>query len=169
MDLFLNCLIIFLVRIVDVTLGTLSTVLVIRGKRTLGSIIGFIDVVIWFLVVRQALSIESASIWIAFAYAGGYAMGTYAGSWLEEKIAIGNSSVNIITKGLRYDLVDTLRETGFGVSSLVIQGKDKENLLILVDVNRRKVKDVTDIANKLASDSYISISDTRQIINGYFR
>jgi uncharacterized protein YebE (UPF0316 family) len=168
MDLLLKCLMIFFVRIIDVSLGTLSTVLVIRGKRSLGSIIGFVDIVIWFLVVREALSIENASAWIAIAYAGGYAAGTYVGSWLEEVLAIGNSSVNVITRGLRYDVVDLLRKKGFGVSSVIIQGKDSDNLLILIEINRKRAKDVSHIIKEIAPDSFITISDTKQIINGYF-
>jgi uncharacterized protein YebE (UPF0316 family) len=167
-DLLLNCLVIFLVRIVDVSLGTLSTVLVIRGKKGLGSIIGFIDLVIWFLVVRQALSIESASLWIAIAYAGGYATGTYAGSWLEEKIALGKASLIVVTKGLRYDLVKLLRDRGFGVSEVRSHGIDGENLLLLIEVERRKIKSVIDAINEIAPDCFISISDTKEIINGYF-
>lgn len=169
MDLLFNCLLILVIRIIDVTLGTLSTVLVIRGKKGIGSIIGFIDVTIWFLVVRQALSIENASIWIAIAYAGGFAAGTYVGSWLEEKLAIGSCSLNVIARGLRYDLVDALRSKGFGVSSVVCEGKDSENLMLLIEVDRRKTRAVRNIINDIAPDSFITISDTRQIINGYFR
>lgn len=169
MELLINCLIIFTVRIVDVTLGTLSTVLVIRGKKGLGSIIGFIDVTIWFLVVRQALSIENASMWIAIAYAGGYAAGTYAGSWLEEKLAIGNSSLTVITRGVRNDLVSLIRTKGFAVSAVKCQGKDNENLMLLIEVDRKRVKNVMKIIKEFAPDSFVAISDTKQIINGYFR
>lgn len=169
MDLFVTCLFIFLVRVLDVTLGTMGTVLVIRGKRGLGAIVGFINVAIWFLVVRKALSIENASLWIAVAYAGGYGVGTFVGSWVEEKLAIGSSSLNVITKGLRYDLVKTLRDEGFGVSTLVVQGKDSENLMVLIEVNRKKIKIINDIIKTIAPDSFISISDTRKIINGYVK
>lgn len=173
MELLINCLLIFGVRVFDVTLGTLGTVLVIRGKRGLGSIVGFIDVVIWFLVVRQALSLETATILetilVAISYAGGYGIGTFVGSWVEEKLAIGSSSFNAITKGLRYDIVDVLREKGFGVSTLVVKGKDGDNLMILIEVNRKKIKDVNNIIQQMAPDAFISISDTRKIINGYVK
>jgi uncharacterized protein YebE (UPF0316 family) len=168
MELLLNCLIIFIVRIVDVSLGTLSTVLVIRGKKGLGSIIGFTVIVILFLIVREALSAENSSLWIAMAYAGGYAAGTYVGSWLEEKLAIGNSSIMVITKGLRYDVVELIRKRGFGVSSVVSQGIDKENLMLFIEVGRKHIKDVMETIKQIAPDSFIAISDTRQIINGYF-
>jgi uncharacterized protein YebE (UPF0316 family) len=167
MALFLNCLLIFSVRIVDVALATLLTVLIVRGKRVLGSLIGFVDIIIWFLIVRVALSTENASIWIAIAYAGGYATGTYIGSWLDEKLAIGNYSVQVISRGERYDLVEALRDKGFAVSTIPCQGKRGKNLLLIIETNRKKVKYVRNIINEVAPDSFIVISDVRQIINGY--
>lgn len=168
MDLFSQCLLIFFVRIIDVSMGTLRTVLVIRGRRLTGAFIGFVEVLVWFLIVSQALTSDSNSIWIAIAYASGFSTGTFVGSWIEEKLAIGSSSFNIITKGLRYDLVDILREKGFGVSSIVCQGKDDENLMLLIEVDRKKMKKVNDIIKEVAPDSFITISDTKKIINGYF-
>lgn len=169
MALFINCIIIFSARIVDVSLGTLSTVLVIRGRKGLGSIIGFVDIIIWFMVVRQALSLPDASFWIAIAYAGGYAAGTYAGSWLEEKLAIGNVSITVITRGIREDVVQLVRSKGFAVSAVKCQGREKENLMLFIEVDRKKIRTVRTIINEIAPDSFISISDTKQIINGYFR
>lgn len=169
MTLLLNCLLIFGVRIIDVSLGTIRTVLTVRGKRTVGSLIGFIEILVWFLVVRQALTGEENSFWIAIAYAGGFSAGTYVGSWLEEKLAIGNSSVTVITHGLRYDLVELLREKGFGVSSVVCKGRDDENLMLLIEVGRKRTRQVRDIVHQVAPDSFITIADTKQIINGYFR
>ncbi len=169
MTLFFNCLLIFGVRIVDVSLGTLRTVLVVRGKRLVGACIGFIEVLVWFLIVSKALAGENSSLWVAIAYSGGFSAGTFVGSWLEEKLAIGSSSVNVITRGLRYDLVELLRDKGFGVSTINCQGRDSENLMLLIEVDRKKTKTVRDIINNTAPDSFVTISDTKQIINGYFR
>lgn len=173
MDFFLSCLTIFIVRVFDVTLGTTCTVMIVKGKREIGSVLGFINVIIWFLVVRQALTMETKTVLetmaVAIAYAGGYGVGTYTGSWVEEKLAIGSSSFNVITKGLRYDLVKVLRDKGFGVSTLVVQGKDSENLMILIEVNRKKINDAHNVIKAMAPDAFISITDTRKIVNGYVK
>ncbi|MDD2469544.1 MAG: DUF5698 domain-containing protein [Bacilli bacterium] len=169
MSLFLNCLLIFVVRIIDVSMGTLRTVLVVRGKRMVGAFIGFIEVGIWFLVVRQALTGEDTSLWVAIAYAGGFSTGTFVGSWLEEKLAIGSSSVTVVTRGLRHDVVKTLRDKGFGVSSVISQGIDEENLMLIIEVDRKRINEVCSIIKEIAPDSFIAISDTKRIINGYFR
>ena len=78
----LLCLKIFLVRIVDVTLGTTRTMFTVKGKRLIASLIGFFEVLIWFLIVREALQTEDKSILIAISYALGFATGTYIGGFI---------------------------------------------------------------------------------------
>lgn len=168
MAILFNCLMIFFVRIVDVSLATLLTVLIVRGKRVLGSIIGFIDIVIWFLMVRQALTAADTSLWIVIAYAGGYGVGTYVGSWLEEKLAIGSYSIQVISRGERYDLVDFLRGKGYAVSTIPCQGQKGNNLMLIIEVNRKKMKEIRKLIDETAPDSLIIVSDVKQVINGYF-
>ena len=54
MELLFLCIKVFLGRMVDVSLSTLQTMYLFKGKRNLATIVGFIDVLIWFLVVREA-------------------------------------------------------------------------------------------------------------------
>ena len=67
-------LLIMSVRVIDVSMGTIRTVL--EGKK-IGALIGFVEVLVWFLIVRRALTIDEPSLWIAVAYAGGFSIGTY--------------------------------------------------------------------------------------------
>ena len=84
------CLEIFLVRIIDVSLGTIRTIFSVKGKSLVASLIGFIEVTIWFLIVREALNTDSNSIWVTLSYAGGFATGTYIGGMLSKKFINGN-------------------------------------------------------------------------------
>ena len=45
-------------------------------------------------------------------YIGGYATGTMSGMWMEEKIAIGNVVVNIVSTGEGEKITQRLREHG---------------------------------------------------------
>ena len=87
---------IFLVRILDVSLGTVRMILLVKGKRLISSIVGFIEISIWFSVVREALNTSTSNIWIIFAYAGGFAAGTYIGGFISDKF-IKVLGVQIIT------------------------------------------------------------------------
>ena len=74
MTLFIICIKIFFIRILDVALVTIRTIITIQGKTWLASIVGFIEVFIWFVIVKEALNTYENSIIIAISYALGFAM-----------------------------------------------------------------------------------------------
>ena len=67
MEILMLCIKIFCVRIVDVSMGTFRTIVTVKGQKLLASMIGFVEVFIWFVIVKEALSTDSTSIFIAFA------------------------------------------------------------------------------------------------------
>ena len=86
MNILLLCIEIFLARIIDVSLGTIRTVIVVKGKNLVGSILGFFEVTVWFLVVEQALTTSNSNIFIVLSYALGFATGTYIGGIISTKL-----------------------------------------------------------------------------------
>ena len=80
MTIFLLCIKIFFARILDVTLGTIRTIHTVKGRTLIAGLIAFVEVFIWFVVVREALNTELDSIWIVVSYSAGYATGTMLGT-----------------------------------------------------------------------------------------
>ena len=81
-DLLFLCLKILICRIIDVSLATVRTVVIVKGKHILSALIAFVEGLIWFLIVREALLFDATGIdkfIIALAYSGGFALGTYLG------------------------------------------------------------------------------------------
>ena len=79
MSIFFLCIKIFFVRIVDVTLGTLRTIITVKDKIFLASVIGFFEVLVWFLIAKEALDTASSSVLVGILYALVLACGTYNG------------------------------------------------------------------------------------------
>lgn len=133
MSLSLLCIKIFITRIVDVSLGTFVTVLTVKNKRLIATLIGFIDVIIWFMVVREALNAKINSIWIALSYAGGYAAGTFIGATLSNVLINGKISVQVVLNYLASDEIEKIRDAGFAVSQVECTGKDnvKKSMLFI--------------------------------------
>ena len=77
----LLCLKIFFTRIIDVSLGTFRTIVLIKGRNILAGIIGFFEVFVWFVIVQEALN-TSTSIWVALFYSFGFAAGTIIGAYM---------------------------------------------------------------------------------------
>ena len=116
MNIFLVCLSIFMARIVDVSIGVVRTIVMVKGSTKKAAILAFFEVLVWYMAAREALNTQITSGWIAISYAAGYATGTYIGSILSKWLVKGTMNVQVITeKGTKKNL-DLLRCHGYAVS-----------------------------------------------------
>lgn len=170
MNILRMCIIIFFARVIDVSLATFVTVLTVKGKRALATIIGFIDVLIWFLVVKEALNTDIKSIWIAFSYAGGYALGTFIGTTLSNKLIDGKISAQVIINSDSINEVEKIRKAGFAVSQIDCTGKDNaKKLMLFIELDKKRLDDLKDIINKIDKDAFMVINETKYVLNGFFK
>ena len=110
-------ILIFLIRICDVSLGTIRVIFISRGMKLIAPILGFFEVSIWLLAMRQLITNLSNPIYF-LAYALGFTMGTYVGMYIENKLSIGTVIIRIITRNKPYRLIRALRKAkyrGLGV------------------------------------------------------
>jgi uncharacterized protein YebE (UPF0316 family) len=75
----ITCLLIFVARIADVSLGTLRTVWLVQGRRTAVFFIGFVEVLIWVVAVSKVVTNLHEPIY-AVIYSIGSHPGTTSGS-----------------------------------------------------------------------------------------
>src|SRR4030042_6955791 len=90
-------ILIFLGRIIDVSIGTVRIIYVARGMKLLASIFGFFEVLIWLVAITQIMQ-HLSNIVIYLTYAAGFATGNYLGIMIENKLAVGYIAVRIITQ-----------------------------------------------------------------------
>ncbi|MDD6878875.1 MAG: DUF5698 domain-containing protein [bacterium] len=168
MSLLLLCLKIFFVRIIDVSLGTFRTIITVKGKSLYASIIGFLEVFVWFIIVREALNTDIESIWIATSYSLGFATGTYIGSILSNKFIEGNLSIQIITS--KYNLVNIIRKHGYGVSVIKVNGKDeKEKYMLFIEIKNKSLNHLRNIVISHDKDSFLIVTETKLVQNGFIK
>ena len=167
MELLILCIKIFFVRILDVSLGTTRTIVTVRGKKYVAALIGFVEVFIWFVIVREALNTEETSLFIALAYAGGYATGTIIGGLLSSVLIKTNLTVQIVTTML--DLPDILREKDYAVTVLDVTSMDKDTkrIMLLMEINAKSLKDLKTFVKKHDDKAFIMVNESRQVYNGY--
>lgn len=170
MELLILCIKVFCVRVMDVSLGTMRTIVVVKGQKLVASLIGFFEVLIWFLVVREALNTDLDSIWIAISYAGGFATGTYIGGILSNTFIKGNFGVQVILSDEDNKIVDTLRKEGFAVSVIDVKGQnqDKNKYMLFIEIDKKQFNYLRDLIKKLDDKAFIVVNETRMVQNGYF-
>lgn len=157
----LLALAIFLARILDVSIGTLRTILIIRGHRVEGAVLGFFEILIWVGAAAQVIT-RLEEWYLVLAYAGGFATGNYVGSWLESRLALGSEIVRAIsTAGV--NLRERLDQEGFGVVALAGQaaGGTPVEVLFVVE-SRRRVPRLLHVIEEADPECVYSISDVRQ-------
>ena len=169
MELLLLCIKIFFARILDVSLGTLRTVITVKGKSLYASLVGFVEIFVWFLIVKEALNTDETSIWIAVAYSLGFATGTFIGSVLSQKLITGNLSVQIITDKAYPDMVNTLRNEGYGVTVMDVEGKNTEEdkYMLFIEINNKSLNHLQHLVKKIDNDAFIVVNETKYVQNGF--
>lgn len=152
-------LMIFLARVVDVSLGTLRHALVIRGKRALTFIIAFVESIIWVFAVSRVINDLSDPL-MAIAFAFGFAAGTFVGITLESILKIGDQVVKVFTqKGSA--VAQLLREQGFRVTEFQGNGRDGTIYLLFVQVPRKSVKQVMKLTRSIDPTCYLVVEDIK--------
>ena len=165
---FLVFLLIMLAKIIEVSMATVRTVLITKGERTIGSVIGFFEVILWIYIASNVLNNIGANPWKAIFYSLGFAIGNYVGSMIEEKLAIGLAEIQIIVhEESGKMLTDFIREAGFAVTVVKGEGKNFTREILYVFAPRKKVKDVVDLVKMKEENSVITVSETKPVYGGY--
>jgi len=163
------CLKIFFVRIIDVSLGTVRTIMSVKEKTLIASLIGFVEITIWFLVVREALNTDQESIFIVLSYAGGFATGTFIGGKISNKFIKGYMCIYVITEQEKL-LTSQLRDKGYGVSVIDIKGKDEtEKALLLIQINNNNLENLKKLIKQYDEKAFIIVNETKHIENGFIK
>lgn len=170
MEIFLLCLKIFFARILDVTLGTVRTIFTVKGRTIIAGIIAFIEVFIWFVVVKEALNTELSSIWIVISYSAGYATGTMLGILVSKTFINSIISVEVITSKGTEENIELIREKGYGVSVLetVNNISDKKQMLFIT-LNSRNLKDLKHILYQIDPKAFLVVNESKIVQNGYIK
>lgn len=167
-NILILCIIVFFARIIDTSLSTIRTVLVIKDNKTLAVIIAFIEIFVWFLVVREALNSIDNALLIAIAYSAGYATGVLVGMILTEKLITTNISVNIVVKEKK-EIVSELINNNFAVSVSRVKGKDlKSNkYMIFVATTSKRLSTLKRVVTHIDEHAFIVVSENKMVVNGY--
>ncbi len=158
-------------RIIDVSLGTLRTVFFVKGKTIEPFIIAFFEVLIWYVVAKEALNTTGNAVLIAISYAGGYATGTFIGSKLSNLLVKGVVDIQTVIKNNSNKLVKALRDKGYGVSVIDLKndydGNSKDMLFIQAKSSR--LKEVTSIIKNFDNEAFIIVNETKLVHNGFIK
>mgnify|MGYP000589410971 CR=1 FL=1 len=161
-------ILIFLSRIIDVSIGTIRIIFVSRGKKNLAPLLGFFEVLVWVIAISQIMKHLDNFI-CYFAYAAGFATGTFVGMILEEKLAIGMLVIRVILVKDDFRLMARLHDAGFGVTVVDAKGANGDVKIVYTIIKRKELEEALEIITMCNSKAFYSIEDARTVNQGIFR
>lgn len=160
-------LFIFLARVFDVTLGTLRIIFTSRGLRKLAPVLGFIETFVWIVAVSSLVK-HAQNLAAYVGYAGGFATGTFVGMFLENKLAMGTVTVRAIIRRDPTELIKSLYDAGFGITSVEGQGSTGKVKIIYTTLKRQDLPVVIDIFHRMLPGAFLSVEEVRSTEQGVF-
>jgi uncharacterized protein YebE (UPF0316 family) len=161
-------LIIFCLRIVDVSMSTIRILLAVRGYKAVVPILGFFEVIIWMFAVGNAIRFLDSG-WHLLGYAGGFATGNVVGMMIEERLAIGFATIRVVSTHAGVEMADALRNIGFGVTEFGGQGRDGRVEVVYTVCMRRDIERVVNEVERWDRQAFITVEEPRDIRWGWMQ
>ncbi|MGB3998420.1 MAG: DUF2179 domain-containing protein [Desulfomonilia bacterium] len=163
-DIYAWCILpvlIFLARIMDVSLGTIRIIFVSRDLKYLAPFVGFFEVLIWLLVIRQIMLSDGNNTACIIAYAAGFASGTFVGMYIENLLSFGRVLIRVITRKEAGELVEYLKSSGYGLTCVDATGATGPVKLVFSIVERHDIPRIVEIIKRFNPNAFYTIEDVR--------
>jgi len=159
-------LLIFFMRIADVSLATVRMLMIMRNHKFLAPIIGLFEVLIWLFAAGVAIQ-HLESPWHVLGYAGGFAAGNFVGLWMEGRLALGLSAMQVFTPSHGKEVAQALRGVGHGVTQFTGTGRDGPVEVVYSVVKRKDVRKAMQTVHSLDGDAFVTMGEISAIHYGW--
>jgi len=162
-------LFIFFGKILEVSFGTLRIVLINRGERTIGSLIAIVEITLWLIVASSVLVGFKYDFLKGIVYAVAFACGNYIGSWLDELLAFGLSSMQVVLPDLASakEAEACLRARGFGMTTIDVHGRDNDRSMLIMTMQRKRLPEAIATLEDQCNGAVVTVTDIKTQRGGY--
>lgn len=163
--------IIFFGKILEVAVSTVRMVLINKGERLKGSLIAVIEIILWITITGTVLNGFQEDIWRVVVFAAAFAIGNYLGSWMEDKLAFGLCSVQVIIPECQTgtEVIEELRKNKFAVTEVKGMGKDGHRDLLFLHIKRKKIPQAVNIVKEIMDSAVIVVNDSKVLHGGFIK
>lgn len=155
-------LLIFLARIVDVSINTLRIIYMLHGKKLVAPILGFFEALVWILVITQVFQ-NIGSPQTYFAYAAGFGMGIYVGMLIEDRLAIGRVVVRVITQKDDAELIQFMNENNFRYSNVSADSENGAVNILFTVIKREKLQETLQAVKRFNPQAFYTVEGVKKV------
>jgi len=133
-----DLILIIVLQLFYVPMLALRTISMVKQLKLLTAFFGILESLIYVLGLSLVLTGEQ-TIWEMLVYALGFGAGLIVGIHIENKIAIGYTSAVVNIREKNTELINHLRENGYGVT--VFEGEGRESTRVRLDILTKRSKE----------------------------
>lgn len=157
---------IFFARLIDVPLTTIRLIMIVKGRKVIGAIIGFFEIIVYTYVFASVVNSLSNPLNLLF-YALGFSAGNILGGILEERIGLGSITALVIPDVPFPLLTNVLRQNNFGVTVIEGEGMKRKRQVLLVILERKNFDQFNKIINEVDPEGFVTFLDNKSYYNGF--
>ena len=156
-------LVIFAARVIDVSLGTIRTIVIVQGKTLVAFLLGFLEVLIWITIVSTVVHRIGETPILVIFYALGFATGNVVGILVEKRLGFGSIILRVISRPKGAAIARRLRAVGQGVTIFKGEGMRGEVSQLYVACRRRDLRWILPIVRQEDPDAFYITEQARDV------
>lgn len=166
MEVFWGAALIFCLRICDVSIGTVKLLYIVRGRRLVSALLAFFESSVWIVAASLVFS-HSDHPWNMVGFCAGFATGTACGMTIERWIASGHVLLRIVSRAQGPELLQALRDHGFGLTTVHAEGKEGRVMVLLVVTLRKRSKEALELVKSVEPQAFVTIDPVSPAVGGF--
>ena len=154
-------LFIFISKIIENALATLRLIVVANGKKLIGAFLNGIIAIIWLFVTGMVIvNVKEDPVKIIM-FCLGSIVGSYLGSLIEEKIAMGTNMLICVLNSIYEDIV---KEKLNNYQIITLCEKDKNHSILFITMKRKEIYKISKIIKKIDKNANIISEKVKNIV-----
>ncbi len=163
------CFIVCAAKIIEISIQSLKTCMMVKGQRLKAAILGFVECAIWGLAISTIIGTLGDNLFLLLFYCVGYAAGLFLGATIENKIALGTSNLEIIANAESTEkIIAYLKKHSMGYTVFEGYGStDRMNMIFIVLARREAGKVLKELRQECNNKLFVSVSEVSKYAGGY--
>jgi len=140
----------------------------VKGQRLASTLLAFLECIIWGLVTSAVITTLATNMYWLFAYCVGFAAGIYFGSVLENKLALGETNLQLMADEEDGNkIIEYLIKSGRGFTAFEGFGYEGKKFKINTVIPRKTEKQIIKDIHKMTTQVFVVCSDIGASFGGY--
>lgn len=158
-------LLVFAAETCVLTIATIRTIFIARGRKSVAAVLGFCEVSVWLFAIGQVMQ-NLANPLCSLGFAAGFSLGNFLGILIDQKLAIGTLTVQITTHRDATSLVEGLRAEGYGVTKIDGRGATGPVAVVATVVPRKELANVEAVIERFDPTAFYAVHDLQTAAEG---